>query len=401
MSSFLDKSGLERYHNGIKAKLATKSDNTHTHDDRYYTESEINTKLAGKVSKRENGNYYNSVGSYYTGGTNPTYYRITLSDNALSIWNMQFIEISMRQNYNTGKSGKILINGYNDGSNKWLQLNASVLGNLTNDIKVYGYGGQYIYIGGGLSWGGISIDTVLVGDGATSKDITYSIDVVTSLPSGYVSATMLYYNVLSSHTHDDRYYTESEIDTKLSGKSDTSHNHSGVYSPVGHTHSDYITSQYLGENYYSKTEINDGFATASHNHDSKYAAISHNHDDRYYTESEINNKLSGKSDTSHNHSGVYAPASHSHSPSEISGYVGSSAEGTPFVLGCEGAGANGEWIDLNAYYSLKDHTHTSAPALDIRTTAPTSNNTSGKLKVAVLSSEPSRKYSGWLYIITG
>ena len=27
------------------------------------------------------------------------------------------------------------------------------------------------------------------------------------------------------HTHDDRYYTESEIDTKLSGKSDTGHTH--------------------------------------------------------------------------------------------------------------------------------------------------------------------------------
>lgn len=31
------------------------------------------------------------------------------------------------------------------------------------------------------------------------------------------------------HTHDDRYYTESEIDTKLSKKSDTSHNHNDVY----------------------------------------------------------------------------------------------------------------------------------------------------------------------------
>lgn len=30
----------------------------------------------------------------------------------------------------------------------------------------------------------------------------------------------------STHTHDDRYYTESEINTKLSGKSDTSHTHS-------------------------------------------------------------------------------------------------------------------------------------------------------------------------------
>lgn len=52
-----------------------------------------------------------------------------------------------------------------------------------------------------------------------------------------------------AHTHDDRYYTETEIDSKLGGKSNT-----------GHTH-----------------------------------------DDRYYTESEINSKLAGKSDTSHSH----------------------------------------------------------------------------------------------------
>ena len=36
----------------------------------------------------------------------------------------------------------------------------------------------------------------------------------------------------ASHTHDDRYYTETETDTLLSGKSDTSHNHTGVYEPV-------------------------------------------------------------------------------------------------------------------------------------------------------------------------
>lgn len=52
-----------------------------------------------------------------------------------------------------------------------------------------------------------------------------------------------------AHTHDDRYYTETEIDSKLNGKSNT-----------GHTH-----------------------------------------DDRYYTESEINTKLAGKSDTYHSH----------------------------------------------------------------------------------------------------
>ena len=33
----------------------------------------------------------------------------------------------------------------------------------------------------------------------------------------------------SGHTHDDRYYTESEIDSKLTGKSDTSHTHDDRY----------------------------------------------------------------------------------------------------------------------------------------------------------------------------
>lgn len=54
----------------------------------------------------------------------------------------------------------------------------------------------------------------------------------------------------ANHNHDDRYYTESEIDAKLSGLS------------------------------YSDT------------------STSHNHDDRYYTESEIDAKLSNKANTS-------------------------------------------------------------------------------------------------------
>lgn len=56
----------------------------------------------------------------------------------------------------------------------------------------------------------------------------------------------------TSHNHDDKYYTESEVDTKLNGK----------------------------------------------------ASSSHNHDSRYYTVSEMNNNLSGKSDISHTHTSI-------------------------------------------------------------------------------------------------
>lgn len=38
----------------------------------------------------------------------------------------------------------------------------------------------------------------------------------------------------TGHTHDDRYYTESEINTKLSGKSDTGHNHDTAYAAKNH-----------------------------------------------------------------------------------------------------------------------------------------------------------------------
>lgn len=39
--------------------------------------------------------------------------------------------------------------------------------------------------------------------------------------------------------------------------------------------------------------------------DGSYSVVGHTHDDRYYTESEINTKLSSKSDTNHNHNTTY------------------------------------------------------------------------------------------------
>ena len=64
----------------------------------------------------------------------------------------------------------------------------------------------------------------------------------------------------TTHTHDDRYYTETEVDNLLDGKSDTGHTHDG----------------------------------------------------RYYTESEVNNLLNGK-----------APSSHTHTKSQITDFPSS------------------------------------------------------------------------------
>lgn len=56
----------------------------------------------------------------------------------------------------------------------------------------------------------------------------------------------------------------------------------------------------------SNTEAISGKADKNHTHTkSEITDFDHNHDDRYYTESEVDTKLSGKSDTGHNHDSIY------------------------------------------------------------------------------------------------
>ena len=92
------------------------------------------------------------------------------------------------------------------------------------------------------------------------------------------------------HNHDDRYYTEAEIDDKLKTKSDVSHNHDSRY--------------------YTESEIDTKLKTKSD--------TGHTHDDRYYTETEVDNKLSKKSDTGHKHTkSDIIDFAHTHTKSDI------------------------------------------------------------------------------------
>ena len=69
--------------------------------------------------------------------------------------------------------------------------------------------------------------------------------------------------------------TSGGIKTALDAKADTNHNHDTKYAALGH------------------------------NHDTAYSALGHTHDDRYYTETEVDTLLAGKSDTSHTHDERY------------------------------------------------------------------------------------------------
>ena len=55
------------------------------------------------------------------------------------------------------------------------------------------------------------------------------------------------------------------------------------------------------------------------------------------------------------------------------------------------------YLDTNGLKHLIDGLNEGIP---YETTAPVAANTSGRLKVVVLSAEPSQRFSGFLYIIT-
>ena len=153
------------------------------------------------VKHRANGYDYNDLASYYVESATPTYYRIAFPDTS-STWAMIHLEISIRQTYSSGTSGKILIYGQWSSSSEWNRLYATTVGNLTSSIQVFASDKKYIYIKGGTAWGGITVDKMLVGDNMTNYDIhSLSITKVDTLPDIYQTATN-YYGLHSGNYND-------------------------------------------------------------------------------------------------------------------------------------------------------------------------------------------------------
>ena len=113
-----------------------------------------------------------------------------------------------------------------------------------------------------------------------------------------------------SHSHDDRYYTESEMDGKLNSK--VNNNEAGANdllsklttswtaTPTDNTY--FIRQDTGGGNQFGRVKFSTiwnyikGKADGTYQPKGSYAASGHTHDDRYYTESEMNTKLSKKAE---------------------------------------------------------------------------------------------------------
>lgn len=121
-----------------------------------------------------------------------------------------------------------------------------------------------------------------------------------------------------SHSHDDRYYTEAEMDGKLNSK--VNNNEAGANGLINKLstadgipndatvfisqHNDGETASYYRRPISTLWTYIKGKADGVYQPKGSYAVSGHTHDDRYYTESEMNTKLSGKSNTDHTHKNV-------------------------------------------------------------------------------------------------
>lgn len=122
-----------------------------------------------------------------------------------------------------------------------------------------------------------------------------------------------------SHSHDDRYYTETEMDGKLNSK--VNNNEEGANGLINKLstadgipndatvfisqHNDGKTASYYRRPISTLWTYIKSKTDSVYQPKGNYAASGHTHDDRYYTEAETNSKLDGKSNTGHTHDDRY------------------------------------------------------------------------------------------------
>lgn len=247
----------------VNSAIAGKADTSHTHDDRYYTESEMDAKLGGKADAEHSHDdlYYakSEVDDKFSDVAAPAWDSISGKPTAFTPTahthdDRYYTEAEINEKltgvavsghnhddrYYTESEMDAKLNGKANASHTHNYAGSSSAGGAANSAnklnKNAGSATQGVYFKDGVpvamtctlgksvpadakftdtnTWRGVQ-------DNLTSTATNQSL----SANQGKVLKGLLDGKAASSHTHDDRYYTESEMNTKLNGKANSSHTH--------------------------------------------------------------------------------------------------------------------------------------------------------------------------------
>ena len=189
----------------VDTKLEGKADSEHTHDDRYYTEAEIDQKLQGlptaghKHTKSDITDFpalgtaaAKNVGDFAAASHTHNYAGSSSAGGAANSAN------KLNKNAGSATQGVYFKDGVPVAMTYTLGKSVPADAKFTDTN----------------TWRGVQ-------DNLTSTATDQSL----SANQGKVLKGLVDGKAASSHTHDDRYYTESEMNTKLNGKANSSHTH--------------------------------------------------------------------------------------------------------------------------------------------------------------------------------
>lgn len=209
----------------IDERLAQKADIVHDHNDMYYTESEINTMLEEKANKEHDHSQYlteQNLSGYATESwVEEKGYKTTDNDTTYTLTQDSKDGHKLIFTPSNGEANTITIP---DNDTTYEVVTTSVDGLMSKDDK-------------------IKLNGVAEGANKTVVDTTLNNTSVNPISNKAVTDA-LSEKANSTHDHDGRYYTESEMDDKLAAKSNE-----------GHTHSEYLTEHQSLVDYAKKVDI--------------------------------------------------------------------------------------------------------------------------------------------------
>lgn len=310
--------------NVLNAAISDKAASSHTHDDRYYTESEINTKLAGKSDTTHS--HASHLTTEIAASTNlntitiPGWYKCSFNSTAATLTNSPTkIAFAMEVLSNVGVTQ--IVYEYNSNNSPKIYTRSQ------DDSNVWG-AWYRVYTEANKPTAG-EIGAAASSHTHTKAQIT---DFPTSMPASDVYAwakapTKPLYtkgevglgNV--DNTADSAKSVKYATSAGSAGTATTANNVSGQSASsdsarhVWFSHADTETSRVYNDNFkYNPasntltTNITGNAASASSvawgnvsGKPSTFAPSAHNHNDLYYQKSEVNSKLSGKAASSHKH----------------------------------------------------------------------------------------------------